>query len=88
MGMGSNNSGYGDFTLLSIVADSGRRPSTAACVGCLIKSANPSSPPKNPLAQGWVCFASLSVFDSCAEVLFLVYPHWLLSPVFLVYGKN
>lgn len=73
MGMGSDNSGYGDFILLSFVAESRKRPSTAACV-CGSKSANPPSPPRNSLAHVMACFASLSVIDSCAEVLSLVYP--------------
>lgn len=73
MGMGSDNSGYGDFILLSFVAESRKRPSTAACV-CGSKSANPPSPPRNSLAHAMACFASLSVIDSCAEVLSLVYP--------------
>lgn len=75
MEMGLNNSGYGVFTLLSFVAESGKRPSTSVCVGSL-KSANPPSPPRHSLAHGMACFASLPVFDSCAEVLFLflVYP--------------
>lgn len=87
MEMGSNNSGYGDFTLLSFVAKSGKRPSTAACEGNL-KSANPPSPPRNSLAHGMACFASLPVFDSCAEVLFLVYPLAIESCVPRVYRKN
>lgn len=58
MEMRSNNSGYGDFTLRSFVAESGKRPSTAVCVGSL-KSANPPSPTTNFLAHGMACFASL-----------------------------
>lgn len=73
MEIGSNNFGYGDFTPPSFVAESGKRPSTAACVG-ILKSANPPSPPRSFLAHGMDCFASLPVFESCAEVPFLVYP--------------